>query len=54
MGIRVRERAETVVIFLASRIPQSQLNMFAVDFDIGDVVFKDGGHVNLRQEVSVL
>jgi hypothetical protein len=47
MRIGVREWAETVVIFLAGRIPEGELNVFAIDFDVGDVVLEDGGDVDL-------
>lgn len=45
--VRVRERTETVVVFLTSRIPKSELNMLSVDLDIGDVVLEDSGDVHL-------
>jgi len=45
--IGVGERAESVVVFLAGGIPQGQLDVLAVDLDIGDVVFEDGGDVDL-------
>ena len=47
MGVRVRKGAETVVIFLTGRIPESQLNMLSIDLDIGDIVLEDGGDVDL-------
>jgi hypothetical protein len=47
MRIRVTQRAETIIIFLASGIPQSQLNVLAVDFDIGNIVLKNGRNVHL-------
>jgi hypothetical protein len=49
MRVGVRERAKTVVILLASSIPKGQLNVLAIDFDIGDVVLEDGGNVDLRE-----
>jgi len=45
--IRVTQRAETIIIFLASGIPQSQLNVLAVDFDVGNIVLKNGRDVHL-------
>jgi hypothetical protein len=45
--VGVGERAESVVVFLAGGIPQGQLDVLAVDLDIGDVVFEDGGDVDL-------
>ena len=51
--VRVRERAETVIILLPSRIPESELDMLAVDLDIGDVVLEDGGDIDLSREISI-
>lgn len=48
MRVGVGERTETVVVLLARRIPKSQLDMLAVDLDIGDVVLEDGGDVDLE------
>jgi hypothetical protein len=47
MRIRIGKRAETVIIFLSSSIPQSQFYMLSIDFDIGDVIFENGGNINL-------
>ena len=47
MRVGIAEGAETIVVFLACRIPKRQLHVFSIDLDIGDVVFKDGGHVDL-------
>ncbi len=52
MRVGVGERAETVVIFLASRIPEGELDMLAIDLDIGDIILKDSGHVDLREAPS--
>ena len=38
--IRVTQRAETIIIFLTSGIPQSQLDVLAVDLDIGNIILK--------------
>lgn len=35
------------LVLLASGIPKGQLNLPAIDLDIGDVVLKDGGNVDL-------
>jgi hypothetical protein len=45
--VGVRERAETVVILLASGIPEGELDVLAVNLDIGDVVLENGGDVDL-------
>jgi hypothetical protein len=48
VGVGVGQGAETVVILLASRIPEGQLDVLAIDLDIGDVVLKDSGDVDLE------
>lgn len=48
MGVGVGERAKTVVIFLASSIPEGQLDVLAIDLDVGDVVLEHGGNIHLR------
>jgi hypothetical protein len=48
--VGVRKRAETVVIFLASSIPESELDVLAVHFDIGDVVLENGGDIDLLRQ----
>jgi hypothetical protein len=45
--VGVRERAETVVILLAGGIPEGEFDVLAVNLDIGDVVLKDGGDIDL-------
>jgi hypothetical protein len=45
--IGVGERAKSVVVFLASGVPQGQLDVLAVDLDIRHVVLEDGGNVDL-------
>jgi len=47
MRIGVGEWAETVVVFLTSRIPKGEFDVFAIDFNVGNVVFEDGRHVDL-------
>jgi len=51
--VGIGERAQTVVIFLTRGIPQSQLNVFAINLNVGDVVLEDGGNVDLRGVTSV-
>jgi hypothetical protein len=48
VGVGVGERAETVVIFLTSGIPEGELDVLAINLDIGDVVLEDSGDVDLR------
>jgi hypothetical protein len=50
VGIRVRERTETVVVFLTGRIPQRELNVFTIDFYIGDVVLENSRDIDLSTE----
>jgi hypothetical protein len=45
--VGVWERTEAVVIFLASSIPEGELDVLAIDLYIGDVVLEDGGHIDL-------
>ena len=47
MRVGVRKGTQAVVVFLASRIPQGQLDMLAVNLDVGDIVLEDGGDVDL-------
>ena len=49
VGVGVRERTKTIVILLTSRIPKSELNVLAVDLNIGNVVLEDGGDVDLDE-----
>jgi len=51
MGIGVRERAETIVIFLTSRIPKGEFDVLSINLNIGDVVLEYGGNVDLRGHV---
>jgi hypothetical protein len=51
--VGVGERAETVVIFLASGIPEGELHVFAVDLDVGNIVFENGGDVDLEAVMLV-
>ena len=52
MGVGVTERAETVVVLLASRIPQGELNVLSVHFDVGHIVLEHGGDINLNNGAS--
>jgi len=47
MRVGVGEGSETVVVFLAGRIPKCQLNVLAVNLDIGNVVLEYSWDVNL-------
>lgn len=52
MGIGVGQRAETVVILLASSIPKGELDVLAINLNIGDVVLEDSGDVDLCGKLS--
>ena len=49
MRVGVGERAESVVIFLASGIPEGEFDVLAVNLDIGDIVLEDGRDVDLHK-----
>lgn len=49
VGIGVREGAKAIVIFLTSGIPEGELDVLAIDLDVGDVVLEDGGDVDLGE-----
>jgi len=49
--VRIRQRSETIVVFLTSRVPQGELDLAAVNFDVSDVIFKDGGDVDFGELV---
>jgi hypothetical protein len=51
--IRITQRAETIIVFLASGIPQSQLDVLAINFDIGNIVLKHRGNVDLSFAVRL-
>jgi hypothetical protein len=45
--VGVGEGAETVVILLTGGIPEGELDVLAVNLDVGNVVLEDGGDVDL-------
>jgi hypothetical protein len=45
--VRVGERAEAVVIFLTSSIPEGELDVLAINLNVGDIVLEDGWDVDL-------
>jgi len=47
MRVGVTERAETIVVLLSGRIPQGELNVLSINFDIGYVVLEHSGDINL-------
>jgi len=49
MGVGIAERAETVIVFLSSRIPQGKLDVLPIDLDIGHIILEHSGNVNLRE-----
>jgi hypothetical protein len=51
---KARSSSDSLVIFLTGGIPKRQLDPLAIHIDIGDVVLKDGGNVDLRDGLSRL
>jgi hypothetical protein len=47
-NLKARSPSDSLVIFLTGGIPKSQLDPLAIHVDIGDIVLKDGGNVDLR------
>lgn len=45
--VGVTEGSESVVILLSGGIPQRQLDVLAINLDVGDIVLKDSGDVDL-------
>ena len=52
MRVRVGQRSQTVVIFLARGIPEGQLNVLAVNLNVGHIVLEDSGDIDLRGKSS--
>ena len=48
MRVGIREWSQAIVVFLPRGIPQSQLNVLAINFNIRDVVLEDCWDVDLR------
>jgi hypothetical protein len=49
--VGVGKRTKTIVIFLTSRIPESQLNVLAIDLHVGNIVLEDGRDVDLEHAI---
>jgi hypothetical protein len=45
MGFSVGKWSEAFIVFLAGGVPESELNMFAIDAAVGNVIFKDSGNL---------
>lgn len=45
----VGEGPQALVVFLPCGVPEGELDGFAVDAAVGDVVFEDGGDVSLAE-----
>lgn len=54
MRIWIAQRAKAIVVFLAGGIPQSKFDMLAIHFNIGNIVFKHGGDVDLSSTVRMM
>ena len=48
VGVWVGQWTETIVILLAGGIPQGQLDVLSINFDVGDIVLEDGWDVDLN------
>ena len=55
MRVGVRERSESVVIFLSCGIPEGKFDVLSIDLDVRHVIFKNCGDVDLlfRKLVSL-
>ena len=53
MGVRVREWSQAVIVFLPCGIPQSQLNVLSINFNIRDVVLEDSWDIDLKNGKEV-
>jgi hypothetical protein len=49
--VGVGERPQSVIIFLTGGIPQCELDGPATDVDLGNVILKDGGDIELQASV---
>ena len=47
MRVGVRQWSQTIVVFLTSRIPESQLDVLAINLHVGNIVLEDGWYVDL-------
>jgi len=45
VGLRIAQRTKTVIVFLASGIPETKINGLAINHDVGRIVIKDSGDV---------
>jgi len=52
VGLRVGQRSQTIVIFLSSSIPKTQVDGLVVNHDVGRVVIEHGRDVVTREGVS--
>lgn len=48
VGVGVRKGTETIIVFLASRIPKRELNVLPINLDIGNIVLEDGRNIDLN------
>ena len=48
VGVWVGQWTKTIVILLTGGIPQGQLDVLAINLDVGDVVLEDGWNVDLN------
>ena len=51
MGVGVGKRSQSVVIFLTSGIPEGELDVLSINFDIGNIVFENSRNIDLGEKV---
>lgn len=54
MRVGIGKWTKTIVVFLTSCIPKGQLNMLAVNLDVGNVILEDGGNIDLDIECKLI
>lgn len=49
MRVRIRERSQSVIVFLTRSVPESELDVSAIDIYLCHIVLEDSRHVNLAR-----
>jgi hypothetical protein len=52
VALWVAQRSQSIVLFLPCRVPERDLDNFAVKLSVCYVVFENGGYVRLEFELS--
>lgn len=54
ISIEVEKKNEKAMVsWITGGIPKSELDVFAVNLNIGNVVLKDGGNINLSAAIEI-